>query len=159
MKSYTVVGVLALAGLLNVGPVVAAEQGAACQAEGSAKASIVKAVESLFEAAGKNDLATFQTVVVPEFYIYDGGVRFTAESLVGLIQKAQASGTSFEWNVTEPKIHVSCNTAWITYVNKGSITTAAGRQEMKWLESANLEYLDGAWKIDFVHSTRAPKAP
>jgi hypothetical protein len=43
---------------------------------------------------------------------------------------------SYEWNVTEPDVHISGDTAWIAYVNKGSITDASGTAKQNWLESA-----------------------
>jgi len=61
-------------------------------------------------------------------------------------------------NVTEPDVHISGNTAWIAYVNKGSITDASGTTNQKWLESAFLEKQAGNWKIIFMHSTRVPIA-
>jgi len=54
-------------------------------------------------------------------------------------------------------IHVTGNTAWVAYVNQGSITDTSGTIEMKWLESAFLEKRAGVWKIGFMHSTRVPQ--
>jgi hypothetical protein len=48
------------------------------------------------------------------------------------------------------------NTAWIAYVNKGSISDASGTVKQNWLESAFLEKQAGTWKILFMHSTRVP---
>ncbi len=53
-------------------------------------------------------------------------------------------------NVTEPDVHISGNIAWIAYVKKGSITDASGTTNQKWLESA--------FKVIFMHSTRVPMA-
>jgi hypothetical protein len=66
--------------------------------------------------------------------------------------------------VIEPQVHVSCNLAWITYVNKGAVQDSSGRQDVTWLESAILEsaildYVNGHWLIHFFHSTRAPVSP
>jgi 2-polyprenyl-3-methyl-5-hydroxy-6-metoxy-1,4-benzoquinol methylase len=74
--------------------------------------------------------------------------------------KAQrAAGKRYEWNVTEPDVHISGDTAWIAYINKGSITDASGTVNQQWLESAILEKQKGFWKILFMHSTRVPTAP
>jgi hypothetical protein len=62
----------------------------------------------------------------------------------------------YEWNVTEPDVHISGKTAWIAYVNKGSINDASGTVNQNWLESAFLEKQAGLWKIVFMHSTRVP---
>ena len=61
--------------------------------------------------------------------------------------------------MTEPDLHISGNTAWIAYVNKGSITDRSGTIDQKWLESAFLEKREGVWKIVFMHSTRVPMSP
>ena len=53
-------------------------------------------------------------------------------------------------------VHISGDTAWIAYVNKGSITDASGTAKQNWLESAFLEKQAGNWKIVFMHSTRVP---
>ena len=79
------------------------------------------------------------TVIAPDFYICDGGARFDGDGIMTLIKAQHAAGKRFEWNVTEPDVHISGNTAWIAYVNKGSITDASGTTNQKWLESAFLE--------------------
>ena len=56
-----------------------------------------------------------------------------------------------------PKLD-SGDTAWIAYVNQGSITDASGTVSQKWLESAFLQKKAGIWRIAFLHSTRVPEA-
>jgi hypothetical protein len=58
---------------------------------------------------------------------------------MSVIKAQHAAGTRYEWNVTEPDIHISGNTAWIAYVNKGSIADASSTLSQKWLESAFLQ--------------------
>jgi hypothetical protein len=117
---------------------------------------IVDTVKTIFAAFQTDDVGLLNTVIAPGFYIYDGGARFNADGIVTLIKAQQAAGKSFEWNVTEPDFHIGGNTAWIAYVNKGSITSASGVTNQKWLESAFLEKQAGVWKIVFMHSTRVP---
>jgi hypothetical protein len=45
---------------------------------------------------------------------------------MALIKAQHAAGKRYEWNVTEPDVHISGNTAWIAYVNKGSVSDASG---------------------------------
>jgi ketosteroid isomerase-like protein len=66
--------------------------------------------------------------------------------------------SAIEWNVTEPDVHISGNTAWIAYVNKGSIDDASHTVNQNWPESAFLQKEAGTWKIVFMHSTRVPMA-
>jgi hypothetical protein len=74
------------------------------------------------------------------------------------IKAQHPAGKRYEWNVTEPDVHISGNTAWIAYVNKGSIDDASHTVNQNWLESAFLQKEAGIWKIVFMHSTRVPMA-
>jgi len=135
-------------------PARAANSDPACAPEATAEHDVVLALEQMFEALRADDSLGFQRVTTADFYAYDNGARFTAVSLLELIKKAHAAGTRFEWSVTEPQVHVACNLAWVTYVNQGSIDSAASHQKMSWLESAILEYRERQWRVHFLHSTR-----
>jgi hypothetical protein len=120
---------------------------------------VVDTVSTVFTAARADDVAKFDSVIASDFYIFDGGARFNGNSIMTLIKAQHAAGKHYEWNVTEPDVHISGNGAWIAYVNKGSIIDASGTVNQNWLESAFLEKQAGAWKIVFMHSTRVPAAP
>jgi Domain of unknown function (DUF4440) len=120
---------------------------------------VVDTVSTVFTAARADDVAKFDSVIASDFYIFDGGARFNGNSIMTLIKAQHAAGKRYEWNVTEPDVHISGNGAWIAYVNKGSITHASGTVNQNWLESAFLEKQAGVWKIVFMHSTRVPAAP
>jgi ketosteroid isomerase-like protein len=117
---------------------------------------VVDTVSTIFTAARADDVAKFDSVIAPGFYIFDVGARFNGDTIMALIKAQHAAGKRYEWNVTEPDVHISGNTAWIAYVNKGSITDASGTVNQNWLESAFLEKQAGTWKIVFMHSTRVP---
>lgn len=119
---------------------------------------IVDAVSTIFTAARTDDVAKFDSVIAPDFYMFDAGVRFNGDSIMALIKAQHLAGKRFEWNVTEPDVHVSGKTAWVAYVNKGSIADAAGSVNQNWLESAFLQKQAGVWKIVFMHSTRVTMA-
>jgi ketosteroid isomerase-like protein len=119
---------------------------------------VVDTVSAIFIAARADDVAKFDSVIASDFYIFDGGARFNGDSIMALIRAQHAAGKRYEWNVTEPDVHIRGNTAWIAYVNKGSITDASGTADQNWLESAFLEKQAGTWKIVFMHSTRVPVA-
>ena len=120
---------------------------------------VVDTVSTVFTAARADDVAKFDSVIASDFYIFDGGARFNGNSIMTLIKAQHAAGKHYEWNVTEPDVHISGNSAWIAYVNKGSITDASGTVNQNWLESAFLEKQAGVWKTVFMHSTRVPAAP
>lgn len=117
---------------------------------------VTDALVTMFAAATTDDLAKFHSVATLDFYAFDNGKRFVGDELMQLIKTAHASGAVYEWHVTEPQVHVSGNTAWIAYVNRGSVQNAAGKKDMTWLESAFLRKENGSWHIAFLHSTRAP---
>jgi ketosteroid isomerase-like protein len=118
---------------------------------------VVDTVSAIFTAARADDAAKFDSVIAPGFYIFDGGARFNGDSIMALI-KAQHAAGGYEWNVTEPDVHISGNTAWIAYVNKGSISDTSGTVNQIWPESAFLQKQASVWKIVFMHSTRVPSA-
>jgi hypothetical protein len=115
-------------------------------------------VSTIFTAARADDVAKFDSVIAPVFYIFDGGVRFNGDAIMAFIKAQHAAGKRYEWNVTEPNVHISGNTAWIAYVNKGSISDASCTVNQNWLESAFLEKQAGTWKVVFMQSTRVPMA-
>jgi quercetin dioxygenase-like cupin family protein len=118
--------------------------------------AIVDAMRTLYVALGKDDVALFRSVTARDFFTYDGGKRFTGDELLALIKSRHDAGVVFVWNITEPDVRVDGRTAWITYVNRGSVTDAAGKKDVVWLESAVLRKDDGAWHVQFFHSTRMP---
>ena len=117
---------------------------------------IVNTVSMIFTAARTDDVAMFDSVIAPDFYIYDGGARFNGDTIMAFIKAQHDAGKRYEWDVTEPDVHINGNTAWVAYVNEGSITDASGTVKQKWLESAFLQKQGDVWKILFMHSTRVP---
>jgi len=120
---------------------------------------VVDTVSTIFIASRADDIAKFNSVIALGFYIFDGGARFNGDAIMALIKAQHVAGKRYAWNVTEPNVHIRGNSAWIAYVNKGSISDASGTVNQNWLESAFLEKQAGVWKIVFLHSTRVPMAP
>jgi ketosteroid isomerase-like protein len=120
---------------------------------------IINAVTGIMDALSTDDTAKFDSLTSPDFYIFDGGNRFNGHTVVDVIKALHAAGKRFQWSVTEPDIHIDGDTAWIAYVNKGSITDASGTSKQNWLESGFFRKSDGNWKVVFLHSTRAVMKP
>jgi hypothetical protein len=121
--------------------------------------AVAGTLRAMYAAAQTDDMAAFRDVFAPSFYAFDGGRRFDGMALPDLIKSAHAAGKVYVWTVTKPDVHFSCDTAWIAYVNEGSVGDAAHADPMTWLESANLAYTQGKWRITFFHSTRVPPKP
>ena len=136
--------------------VAVTQQTKTCTATDADKPAITETVRTAFAAATNNDLAAFQALVAPGFYAFDGGRPYEGDALMKLIIEMHNQGYKHVWSVPNPEIEVDCNTAWIAYENKGSVTTPDGvKQDRVWLESAFLVKHDRHWQLRFVHSTRA----
>jgi hypothetical protein len=154
LRLGSAVGVLIVCGSL---PSQAGAAASACAPAATAQTDIVAVMEDMFAALRSDNKERLQQITSPDFYAYDGGMRFTGPAMIDFIKQGHASGKRWEWSVTNPEVHVACNLAWITYVDQGSVEDSSGRQALTWLESAILEYSNARWHIRFVHSTRAPK--
>ena len=121
------------------------------------KEKIVEAMRLMYVAATNDDMDQFRAVTSPDFYTFDGGKRMTGDQLMGFIKDAHAAGKVYVWEVTQPQVYVDGQTAWITYVNRGSLQDAKGKKDLTWLESAVLSKEENdTWRIHFFHSTRVP---
>lgn len=155
-RPHITLATTALTVMLSANSVTARAQQKPVTAE---RAQIIDTVSTIFAAARTDDVAMFDSVIASDFYIYDVGARFNGDSVMAGIKAQHAAGMHYEWNVTEPDVHISGKTAWMAYVNKGSITDASGTTvNQNWLESAFLRKQAGVWKIAFMHSTRVAPA-
>ena len=117
---------------------------------------IIEAVRSMFAALSAEDIPKLRAVIAPDFYAFEAGGRITGDALIELLKKAHAAGKVYVWTVNEPEVHIDGSTAWITYVNRGSIKDASETKNVSWLESAVLQKDKDNWRIQFFHSTRVP---
>lgn len=129
--------------------------GAACadDAVSPKQREVVSTVTSVFDAIKANDASKLHQLTCPGFYAFDGGKRLSGDEILALVAKYQASGTTISWSVTHPDVHIEGASAWIAYVDQGSMTTAAGSKPVSWLESAQLSRKGSGWCVAFLHST------
>ncbi|MGA8940533.1 MAG: DUF4440 domain-containing protein [Acidobacteriaceae bacterium] len=122
------------------------------------KTAVADTVRNFYAAATVDDLSKIHAFTAPTFYIYDNGQSFDSiDSLIDALKAYQAKGVKFVWKVTNPRVTIHCNEAWITYLNDGSVQMPnAAPIPTKWLESVILEKQHGAWKMLFFHSTLVP---
>jgi hypothetical protein len=118
VQRCTILVTIAFAVLFSAGVSTASAQQKLLTAD---RTQIVNTVSVIFAAARTDDVAKFDSVIAPDFYIYDGGVRFNGDTVMAMIKSQHAAGKRYQWNVTEPDVHISGNSAWIAYVNQGSI--------------------------------------
>lgn len=127
-----------------------------CSASPADQGQVIDAIRTMYAAATADDLDRFHTVASPQFYAFDGGKRYDGDALMAMVKELHASGKVFVWTVTEPEVHITCDSGWISYVNRGSMKDDAGEHPLTWLESAFLQKESGTWRIRFFHSTRVP---
>jgi ketosteroid isomerase-like protein len=116
--------------------------------------AVSKTIQAMYDAVRAGDMKAVRALFAPDFYVYEHGVRFDADGLIDLLEKAQAAGAVFEWAVTQPDVGIAGDTAWIAYVNQGAVTRDGKRQPVTWMESGVLRHEGGGWLIRFMHSTR-----
>lgn len=117
--------------------------------------AVAETMREMYAALTADDEVRLKMIFAPGFYAFDAGKRFDGMALAELVKDAHKAGKTFVWTVTEPDVHVNCDWAWITYVNRGSVGDASASQPAIWLESAVLHYETGRWRIAFFHSARA----
>jgi hypothetical protein len=131
----------------------------ACAVSPAEVARIDSAIHSFFDALRKEDEDGFRRLTTPSFFSFDGGKRFVGSELFDVVRDAHAGGVQLNWSVGAIETHVGCNMAWAAWKNVGSAGVPPQLEPVTWLESAVLVRQDGYWKIDFLHSTRAPREP
>ena len=104
-------------------------------------------------------MARFKSIVTDDFYSFDVGRRFDGGALAQLVIDGHKAGKKFVWTVNDPDVRINGDTAWIAYVNTGSVADAEKITPVTWLESAMLVRNSGRWRIAFFHSTRAQPTP
>jgi ketosteroid isomerase-like protein len=118
--------------------------------------AVAQVLRQMYVALTQEDLAGLHAVTTADFYVFDVGRQMTGDELMALIKRLHAAGKTLVWTVTEPTVRIAGGVAWITYLNRGHVQDAAGKNDVSWLESAVLLKEGGAWRIQFFHSTRVP---
>jgi hypothetical protein len=147
---------IGIAGALAAGGATAASAESACAPQDPQ--AIVNVIIALYDAAMNDDEARMTEILAPGYYAFDAGHRFDGMTLPNLIKAAHKGGRVYRWSVTLPDVHIACDTAWIAYVNDGAVGDTKGSARQQWLESANLGYVLGQWRVLFLSSVRVPLA-
>ena len=126
---------------------------------GTDEAAVAETMRAMFAAATRDDEASLKQIFADDFYAFDGGGRFDGMELAWPDQECPRRRQALRVDRQRTRYPGSrASWAWIAYLNRGSITDAAGTTPMTWLESAVLNYDGHRWRIRFFHSTRAKLA-
>jgi ketosteroid isomerase-like protein len=118
--------------------------------------AVVKTMTDMFAALTVDDGAKLAAIFTPDAVEFDGGKRFTGSALWDLIKTVHAEGIRLVWTVQDTEVHFACDTAWIDYINRGSVFDGKKTTPVTWLESAILVHGKTGWRIRFLHSTQVP---
>ena len=120
-------------------------------------AAVVKTMTDMFAALTVDDGAKLAAIFTPDAVEFDGGKRFTGSALWDLIKTLHAEGIRLVWTVQNTDVHFACDTAWIDYINRGSVFDSKTTTPVTWLESA-VPYAGkkAAGGSGFLHSTQVP---
>ena len=121
--------------------------------------AVAQTLRDMYAALAADDMAKFESIVTDDFYAYDLGRRYDGTALALMVMGVHKEGKKFVWTVNHPDVRIDGNTAWIAYVNTGSVGDASKATPVTWLESAMLRREGDRWRIAFFHSSRAQPAP
>ena len=117
-------------------------------------AAPMQAVKDLFAAMSARDGDAMRKTSTSDFELLEVGELWNMDKLISAI----LSGSS-DWKrrnyfaVITSRVHG--NNAWVSYWNKATFSGPEnGKSQRRWLESAVLLKVGGAWKIEQLHSTR-----
>jgi hypothetical protein len=127
-----------------------------CPDPATARVEVEQTIRQFFDALRTKDTAPFKQVTTEGFYAYDVGARFDGRELADLIAQTLENGVEINWNLGPMDTKVRCDVAWSQWENTGSAGSPLNVKPARWLESAVLVHEDGRWKVDFLHSQRAP---
>jgi hypothetical protein len=119
-------------------------------------AAVVKTMTGMFAALTVDDGARLAAIFTPDAVEFDGGKRFAGSGLWDLVKAVHGKGIRLVWTVQDADVHFACDTAWIDYINRGSVSDGKTTTPVTWLESAVLVQGRTGWQIRFLHSTEVP---
>ncbi len=120
-------------------------------------AAVVKTMTDMFAALTVDDGAKLAVIFTRDAVEFDGGKRFADSELWDLIKTVHAKGIRLVWSVQDPDVHFACDTAWIDYINRGSLSDGKTATTVTWLESAVLVHGKTGWLIRFCTRRRCQR--
>ena len=116
-------------------------------------AAVAQTVERFLTALAANDQAKLSTLIAPDFLAFDSGKRYEGMAIANMIGGLNRAGTVVRLSMNDAQVQTRCGIAWVTFVDKGSLTTGDKVREVSWLESAILEHDGKSWRVRFTHAT------
>ena len=112
-----------------------------------------RAIQSFYDALGKDDRGAFERAVTRDFQAFEQGQRYTVSTLFKAIVESHRSGRVINWGISAVTVRVDCDTALATWDNVGSAGVPPNILPRRWLESALFRRSATGWRMEFLHST------
>lgn len=107
-------------------------------------------------ALGRGDRAAWQALTTSDFQAIEHGKAYDRDGFLQVLTGLQASGHTFRWSVTEPRLQADRDLAVLSYVNLGSIQVGEGPPSpVRWLETASFRREPDGWRLFLVTSERS----
>lgn len=112
-----------------------------------------RTVQKLFAAIAEADAEEISVLVTADFELLEVGEIWDLEKTLAEITPTAGKFTrrNYFHRITSEEMG---DTAWVSYWNRATFTSAQETRERSWLESAVLVRRDGEWKVRMLHSTR-----
>lgn len=105
-----------------------------------------------FDGIRTQDLDKLNSLTTKNFVLFENGKIWTNDSLVTI--KERYASFKGEWKLDSMKVNIDESSGDIVYFNHGIfIMNDTLKMEFDWLESATFRKVEGAWKLNFMHST------
>lgn len=123
------------------------------QSDGKEKA-VQEGLIQFFSAVSARDSMAMKRWATRDLTLIEYGTVWNMDTLV---RKAVLQNTSADFSRTNRfeflQTHVYGITAWVSYRLFSKIIRDGKETNLQWIESANLLFEDGRWKLRFLHST------
>ena len=124
-----------------------------CRSSNQDAVLVKDAIQSFYDALGKDNRAAFERSVTPDFQAFEQGVRYSTDTLFKVIENSHRSGRLINWKINALTVRVDCETALATWDNNGSAGVPPNIAPRNWLESAVMRRSPTGWRMAFLHST------
>lgn len=115
------------------------------------KEQVKQVLTDYFAAIRAKDLEKMNALCTDDYLLFESGMVWNNDSLGHNIMK---SPSEIHFTLDNFNIKVDRESGRITYFNHGDVyRNDSLKRSVDWVESATFRKVDGAWKLEFLHST------
>lgn len=120
-----------------------------------AEARHVRGVRDRFFAAISDyDSAAIRALSAADYVLVEDGAIWNLDSLNNAVMGLKNESLRIAYTFDDDSVRVEGPLAWMTYRNRGILSSERGADTLDWVESALFRKHAGAWRLVLLHSTR-----